>query len=66
VNPLKPQDSKGSSEMAFFDDWREITINHREKNHDDNQGEEPDDAFEDDVDDLKKKMMVKLRGEVVG
>jgi len=52
--------------MAFFDDWREITINHREKNHDDNQGEEPDDAFEDDVDDLKKKMMVKLRGEVVG
>jgi hypothetical protein len=70
VNPLKPQESKGSLEVAFFDHLRETTINHLEKNLDNIEGKEPDDAFEDavedDVDDLKKKIMVKLRGEVVG
>ena len=40
----------------------ETTINHPERNHDDPF----DDAVEDDVDDPKMKMMVKLRGEVVG
>lgn len=57
-------------EVAFFDHLRETTINHLEKNLDNIEGKEPDDAFEDavedDVDDLKKKIMVKLRGEVVG
>jgi hypothetical protein len=49
-------------EVAFFDHWRETTINHPERNQDDPF----EDAVEDDVDDPKMKMMVKLGGEVVG
>ena len=40
----------------------ETTINHPERNHDDPF----DDAVEDDVDDSTVRIMVKLRGEVVG
>jgi hypothetical protein len=49
-------------EVAFFDHWTETTINYPERNHDDPF----EDAVEDDVDDPKMKMMVKLRNEVVG
>ena len=37
-----------------------------QRNLDHNEGEEPEDTVEDDVDDLKMKITVKLRGEVVG
>ena len=62
VNPPKPQESKGSLEVAILDHLRTTTINHRQRN----RGEEPEDVFEDDVADPNMKMMVKLRGEVVG
>jgi hypothetical protein len=49
---------------------RTIKSNHEENNLDDLEGEEPEDVFEDavedDVADPNMKMMVKLRGEVVG
>jgi hypothetical protein len=35
VNSLKPQELKESLEVAFFDHLRETTINHLERNHDD-------------------------------
>ena len=48
---------------------RTIKSNHEENNLDDLEGEEPEDVFEDavedDVADPNMKMMVKLRGEVV-